>query len=149
MQTRLRNLRSGTMVDRRFRSQESVERVQLDSCEVQFLYQEGESYVFMDNDTYEQVRLSKDAIEDALPYLVANLELKVDFYENAPVAVDLPTTVDLEVVETEPGLKGATATASGKPATLETGLVVTVPQFINAGDKVRIETETGDYLTRV
>ena len=149
MQTRLRNLRSGAMVGKRFRSQESVERVQLDSREVQFLYQEGDGYVFMDNETYEQVSFSKNAIKDALSYLVPNLELKVDFYEGEPVGVELPTTVDLEVTETEPALKGATASASSKPAMLETGVVVNVPQFINAGDRVRIETSTGDYLERV
>ncbi len=149
VQTRLRNLRSGSMIDKRFRSQEAVERVQLDSQEMEYLYQEGDSYVFMDSETYEQTNLSADAIEEALPYLVANLSLKVDFYEGLPVNIDMPTTVDLEVTDTEPGLKGATASASSKPATLETGLVVGVPQFVNVGDTVRIETSTGEYLTRV
>ena len=149
VQTRLRNLRSGSMIDKRFRSQEAVERVQLDSQEMEYLYQEGDSYVFMDSETYEQTHLSADAIEEALPYLVANLSLKVDFYEGLPVSIDMPTTVDLEVTDTEPGLKGATASASSKPATLETGLVVGVPQFVNIGDRVRVETSTGEYLTRV
>ncbi len=149
VQTRMRNLRSGSMIDKRFRSQEAVERVQLDSQEMEYLYQEGDSYVFMDSETYEQTHLSADAIEEALPYLVANLSLKVDFYEGLPVSIDMPTTVDLEVTDTEPGLKGATASASSKPATLETGLVVGVPQFVNIGDKVRVETSTGEYLTRV
>ena len=149
MQTRLRNLRSGSMIDKRFRSQEAVERVQLDSKEMEYLYQEGDSYVFMDSETYEQTHLSAGSIADALPYLVPNLPLKVDFYEGAPVGIEMPTTVDLEVTDTEPGIKGATASASSKPATLETGLVVGVPQFVNIGDKVRVETSTGDYLTRV
>ena len=149
VQTRMRNLRSGSMIDKRFRSQEAVERVQLDSQEMEYLYQEGDSYVFMDSETYEQTHLSADAIEEALPYLVANLSLKVDFYEGLPVSIDMPTTVDLEVTDTEPGLKGATASASSKPATLETGLVVGVPQFVNIGDRVRVETSTGEYLTRV
>jgi len=149
VQTRMRNLRSGSMVDRRFRSQEAVERVQLDSQEMEYLYQQGDSYVFMDSATYEQTNLSADAIEEALPYLVANLPLKVDFYEGLPVSIEMPTTVDLEVTDTEPGLKGATASASSKPATLETGLVVGVPQFVNIGDRVRVETSTGEYLTRV
>ncbi len=149
VQTRMRNLRSGSMIDKRFRSQEAVERVQLDSQEMEYLYQEGDSYVFMDSETYEQTHLSADAIAEALPYLVANLSLKVDFYEGLPVSIDMPTTVDLEVADTEPGLKGATASASSKPATLETGLVVGVPQFVNIGDRVRVETSTGEYLTRV
>ena len=149
VQTRLRNLRSGAMIDKRFRSQESVERVQLESNEMEYLYKEGDNYVFMDSETYEQVYLSAAAIEEALPYMIANLSLKVDFYEGEPIALEMPTTVDLEVVETEPGLKGATASASSKPATLETGLVVGVPQFVNIGDKVRVETSTGAYLERV
>ncbi|HEX9700743.1 MAG TPA: elongation factor P [Acidobacteriota bacterium] len=149
VQTRLRNLRSGAMIDRRFRSQESVERVQLEYRTMEYLYQEGDSYVFMDAETYEQVHLSADAIQDALPYLIPNLSLEVDFYEGAPVGIEMPGTVDLEVVDTEPALKGATASGSGKPATLETGLVVGVPQFVNVGDKVRVDTSTGDYLTRV
>ena len=149
VQTRLRNLRSGAMIDRRFRSQEGVERVDLESQEMEFLYQEGDSYVFMDSETYEQAPLSRKAIEDALPYLIPNLSLKVDFYRGEPLALELPTTVDLEVTETDPGLKGATASASSKPATLETGLVVGVPQFVNIGDKVRVETSTGNYLERV
>jgi elongation factor P len=149
MQTRLRNLRSGAMVDRRFRSQEDVERVQLDSRNVEYLYQEGDHYVFMDSETYEQIHLLADVIEDALPYLIANLVLAVDFFEDEPVALELPTTVDMEVTETEPAIKGATASASSKPATLETGLVVQVPPFISIGDTVRVETSTGNYLTRV
>ncbi len=149
VQTRLRNLRSSAMIDKRFRSQEAVERVQLESKEMEYLYQEGDTYVFMDSVTYEQTYLSAAAIEEALPYLIANLLLKIDFYEGLPVGIELPTTVDLKVTDTEPGLKGATASASSKPATLETGLVVGVPQFVNIGDKVRVETSTGEYLTRV
>jgi elongation factor P len=148
MQTRLRNLRSGAMVDRRFRSQENVERVQLDSRNVEYLYKEGDHYVFMDSETYEQIHLLAGVIEDALPYLIANLVLDVDFFDNAPVGLELPTTVDMEVTETEPAIKGATASASSKPATLETGLVVQVPPFVAIGDKVRVETSTGNYLTR-
>ena len=148
MQTRLRNLRSGAMVDRRFRSQEDVERVQLDSRNVEYLYKEGDHFVFMDSETYEQIHLLAEVIEDALPYLVPNLVLDVDFFDDAPVGLELPTTVDLEVTETEPAIKGATASASSKPATLETGLVVQVPPFVGIGDKVRVETSTGNYLTR-
>ena len=149
MQTRLRNLRTGAMLDRRFRSQEAVERVMLESREMEYLYQEGDVYVFMDSETFEQIRLQAAAIEDALPYMIANLSLTVDFYEGEPIAIELPKTVDLQVTETEPGLKGATASASSKPATLETGLVVGVPQFVDVGDTVRVDTSTGEYLTRV
>jgi elongation factor P len=149
VQTRLRNLRTGAMLDRRFRSQESVERVQLESREMEYLYQESDAYVFMDSDTFEQIHLQAAAIDEALPYLIANLALKVDFYEGEPIAIELPNTVDLQVTETEPGLKGATASASSKPATLETGLVVGVPQFVDIGDTVRVDTSTGEYLTRV
>jgi len=105
--------------------------------------------VFMDSDTYEQVHLQRNALEDALPYMIPNLSLEVDFYQGEPVAIELPKTVDLQVTETEPGMKGATASASGKPATLETGLVVSVPQFVDIGDTVRVDTSTGEYLTRV
>ena len=148
VQTRLRNLRSGAMVDRRFRSQEGVERVQLDSRQVEYLYPEGDNYVFMDSETYEQVSLAGEVIKEALPYLLPNLVLQVDFYESVPVGVELPGTVDLEVTYTEPALKGATASATTKPATLETGLVVQVPPFVVIGERVRIDTQTGEYLTR-
>ncbi|MFQ5743915.1 MAG: elongation factor P [Acidobacteriota bacterium] len=148
MQTRLRNLRSGAMVDRRFRSQESVERVQLDSRQFEYLYQEGDHYVFMDSESYDQTHLRREAIEEALPYMIPNLVLKVDFYQGEPVGVELPGTVDIEVTETEPALRGATASATTKPATLETGLVVQVPPFISVGDRVRVDTASGEYLTR-
>lgn len=149
MQTRLRDLRSGSIVDRRFRATESVERAHIDTREVQYLYQEGELYTFMDTETFEQVFLRREAIEEALPYLVPNLVVEVDFYDEEPVGIELPKSVDLEVVETEPALKGATATASTKPATLETGLVVQVPPFVARGEVVRVDTSTGEYVTRV
>ena len=149
MQTRLRDVRTGSMIDRRFRSQESVERVHLEGREMEYLYPEGDVYVFMDSDTYEQIHLQESSIEEALPYLIPNLALKVDFYEGEPVGIEMPTTVDLEVKDTEPGLKGATASASSKPATLETGVVVAVPQFVDIGDTVRVDTSTGAYVTRV
>lgn len=148
VQTRLRNLRSGSLVDRRFRSQESVDRVHLDSREVEYLYAEGDIYVFMDSETYEQIRLGEDAIEEALSYLLPNLKMKVEFFEGEPISVELPVTVDLEVTETEPAIKGATASAQTKPATTETGLVVQVPPFVSIGDRIRVDTSTGDYLTR-
>ena len=126
----------------------TVEKVQIDQRRMQYLYQEGDLYTFMDTKTYEQVALSKDSLEDALPYLMPNLELRVGLYEGEPIGVELPVTVDLDVVETEPAVKGATASASTKPAILETGLVVQVPPFVSEGDKVRVDTSTGAYLTR-
>lgn len=148
MQTRLRNLRTGSLVEQRFRSAASVERVHLEPREVEYLYQEGDHYVFMDTETYEQIRLGRGALEDALPYLLPNTQLKVEFFEGEPITVELPGQVELEVTDTEPALKGATASASTKPATLETGLVVQVPPFIEIGEKVRVDTQTGEYLER-
>lgn len=149
MQTRLRNLRSGAIVDKRFRSAEQVETAHLDNRDMQYLYQDGELFAFMDLETYEQVHLSRSQLEDALPYLVENLEVTVSFVGDEPIAVELPATLDLEVVETEPALKGATASAMTKPATLSTGLVVQVPPFVSQGDRIRVDTSTGEYVTRV
>lgn len=148
MQTRLRNLRSGAIVDKRFRSAETVETAHLDQREMQYLYQDGELFTFMDLETYEQVHLSRGQMEDALPYLVENLEVTISFVGSEPIDIELPKTLDLEVVETEPALKGATASAHTKPATLQTGLVVQVPPFVNEGDKIRVDTSTGEYVTR-
>ncbi len=148
MQTRLRNLRSGALIERRFRSAETVETAHIDNREMQYLYKDGELYTFMDTETYEQTQLDATMLEDGLPYLLPNLELRVSFVNDEPIGVELPGTVDLEVVGTEPGLKGATASATTKPATLETGLVVQVPPFVNQGEKIRIDTSTGAYLTR-
>lgn len=149
MQTRLRNLRTGTLVEQRFRSAASVERVHLNPREVEYLYEDGNHWVFMDTETYEQIRLGRGALEDALPFLLPNTQLRVEFFEGEPITVELPGQVELEVTDTEPALKGATASASTKPATLETGLVVQVPPFIEIGDKVRVDTDSGEYVERV
>lgn len=148
MQTRLRNLRSGAIVDKRFRSAEQVETAHLDRREMQYLYQDVDLFTFMDLETYEQVQLSHSQVEDALPYLIGSLEVTVSFVGDEPIDVELPSTMDLEVVDTEPALKGATASAQTKPATLETGLVVQVPPFVATGDRVRVDTSTGEYVTR-
>lgn len=148
MQTKLRNLRSGALVDRRFRSAETVETAFLDTRKMQYLYQEGDQYAFMDLETYEQTYFNADQLEGQIPYLLESMEVKVQFVGDEALAVELPNTIDLTVVETEPALKGATAAAQTKPAKTETGLVVQVPPFVNEGDRIRVDTSTGAYLTR-
>ncbi len=148
MQTKLRNLRTGTQNEHRFRSDDSVEKVSLDQHEMEFLYASGDEYCFMNTESYEQLQLSAETLGDAVPYLIPNIRLQVDFYDGAPVAVNLPKTVDLKVTDTSPGMKGATVTNVLKPATTETGLIVPVPSFIDTGDVIRVETETGEYVSR-
>jgi len=149
MQTTLRNIQSGTKVDHRFRSSDRVERAMLDSQEMEYLYADGDQYVFMHPETYEQVSFSRELLEESLPYLLPNTRVTVDLFESTPIGVTLPSTVDLTVTQTEPSLRGATATASMKPATVETGLVVQVPQFVVEGDVVRVDTTEGKYMARV
>ena len=149
VQAKMRNVRSGTLMDHKFASGDSVERAMLDSSEMQFLYSDSAGYHFMDTETYEQTRLTVDALGESVKYLLANSTIVVESYEGEPLGVQLPLTVDLTVEETAPAIKGATANAQLKPATLETGLVVQVPPFIANGDKVRVNTETGEYQSRV
>ena len=145
---KLRNIRRGQTVERTFQAGEKWPRAQLETRPVQYLYNDGDNYYFMDTSTYEQVHISEEARCDAKNYLVAGRVLRVEFYDVEPVGIELPATVDLTVVDTAPGITGATASAQVKPATLETGLVVQVPPFVNNGDKVRVSTETGEYLSR-
>ena len=149
VRSRLRNIRSGSLLDHRFRSEDTVERATLDEREMQYLYNDGESYYFMDTDSFEQIHMSREALGDSVSYLIAEMVIKVEFYEHEPVGIELPPTVDLRVEDTAPGIKGATASAQVKPARLETGLVVNVPSFINSGDVIRVNTETGEYQARV
>ncbi|MCY3757175.1 MAG: elongation factor P [Acidobacteria bacterium] len=148
VQSKLRNLRTGALIDHRFRSVDTVERVALEQQEMEYLYQDGADYVFMNTTTYEQVHLGENLLGNNILYLVPNITIRVEFHQQTPVGIQLPTTVDLEVVETEPGLKSATASSVNKPAKLETGLVVQVPPFVNAGEKVRVDTNSGAYLER-
>ena len=148
VQVKMRNIRSGSLADNRFRSEDTVERATLDEREMQYLYQDGDAFYFMDTSSYEQVHISSEALGDSISYLKAEMTIQVEFYGTEPVGIELPVTVDLKVTDTAPGIKGATASAQVKPATLETGLVVQVPPFVNPGDKVRISTETGEYLSR-
>jgi elongation factor P len=148
VQTKLRNLRAGTQTEHRFRSEDKVERVSFEQHEMEYLYQGDGQWHFMNTETYEQIALDAEQLGDATSYLTPNARIEVEFYEDKPMGVSLPKTVDLKVVETTPGLKTATVTNVLKPATLETGLVVQVPNFVNEGDLIRVDTETGEYLSR-
>lgn len=149
VQTKLRSLRDHTLVDHRFRSNDRVEQAFLEKVEMEYLFRSGDEYVFMNLENYEQIKLPKETIEDAIHYLVPNVVFSVETYEGNPVAIEPPMTVDLKVVKTAPFIKGATQAASSKPAELETGLTVSVPQFIKEGDVVRIDTREDKYLERV
>ncbi len=148
VQARMRNLRSGALVDHRFRSIDNVERAVLDEAEMQYLYTDGDSYFFMNTSNYEQIHLHKDAVGDRALYLVPDVMIKVEYHQGRPVDIQLPPTVDLKVVETEPGVKGGSATNVMKPAKLETGLVVQVPPFISEGQTIRVDTAEGTYLEK-
>jgi elongation factor P len=148
VRVKFRNIRTGTLLDQKLRSEDSVERAVLDERAMQYLYRDGDSFHFMDTESYEQLHISEEALGDAVNYLVPDAVINVEFYGAEPVGIELPVTVDLTVEDTAPGIKGATASAQVKPARLETGLVVQVPPFVNTGDKVRVSTETGEYLSR-
>ena len=148
VRVKLRNIRTGTLSDQKLRSEDEIERATLDEKSMQYLYKDGDSYHFMDTATYEQIALTEEVLGDAMQYMVAESVIEMEFYGSEPVGIELPQTVDLAVVETTPAIKGATASAQLKPARLETGLVVQVPPFINEGDRVRVNTETGDYQSR-
>ena len=148
VRVKFRNIRNGALSDQKLRSEDSVERAVLDERAMQYMYRDGDSFHFMDTESYEQLHISEEALGDSRNYLVADMLIRVEFYDVEPVGIELPQTVDLVVKETVPGIKGATASAQVKPATLETGLVVQVPPFINEGDRIRINTETGEYQSR-
>jgi elongation factor P len=148
VQAKMRNLRSGTMTENRFSSEDKVEKAIMEQHEMEYLYDDGEYFYFMNIETYEQMHLMKDLLGDATNYLIPNLKVTVEFYEGKPISVEVPPTVDMTVVETEPGLKGATVSNVTKPAKLETGLVVQVPPFISEGEKIRVNTAEGTYQER-
>ncbi len=148
IQAKLRNLRTGAMFEHRFRSGDAIDKITVDEEKMEYLYQEGDAYVFMNTENYEQLHLNRDVLGDAVEYLTANLQISVEFFNGKPVGVELPQTVELLIVETEPGLKSATASSVTKPAKTETGLVVYVPPFVNEGDKIRVDTSEGAYLSR-
>jgi len=148
VQTKLRNLRSGTQLENRFRSEDKVERVTFEQHAMEFLYQSDDEYHFMNTENYEQIVLNSEVLGDAVKYLTPNLRVHVEFYEGNPMGVSLPKTVDLKVTQTDPSLKSATVTNVLKPATVETGAVVHVPGFVAIDDVIRVDTESGEYLSR-
>jgi elongation factor P len=150
VRTKIRNLRTGAVVDRTFNSDTKVSVARLDRRDMQFLYKDGENFVFMDNETYDQTTLESGDIDDSTKrFIVDGLNVQVSFYEGSPISLELPTTVDLQVKATDPGLQGNRQSAGTKPATLETGALVQVPLFVEQGEKVRIDTRTGEYVTRI
>ncbi len=148
VQVRMRSLKSGSMAEHRFSSEDKVEKAIMDEQEMEYLYDDGEYFYFMNTENYEQMHLTKELLGDAVNYLIPQLKVAVEFYEGKPMSVELPATVDLTVVETEPGLKGATVSNVTKPAKMETGLVVQVPPFITEGEKIRVNTSEGTYQER-
>ncbi len=149
VQTKIRSLRTGAISEHRFRSVDMVERAILDETQMEYLYQDGELYYFMNSETFEQVPLSKEVLGDAVDYLLPNIMLAIEFYEGSPIGFELPQTVEMKIVETEPGIKGASVSNLSKPAKLETGIVVQVPIFINEGDVIRVDTASRSYVERV
>jgi elongation factor P len=149
MQTKMKNLRNGVGTEYKFRSEDRVEQAILDSRQMQYLYAEGDLHTFMDTQNYEQMTLAAEDIGDLLSYLLPNSIVGIEFHEGKPVGINPPSTVDLEVVDTEPSMKGATASASYKPAKLETGVTILVPPFVQVGDKVRVDPSDGSYQERV
>lgn len=149
VQAKLRSLKSGSIIEHRFRSEDRVEQAYLENHEVEFLYSDGSDYYFMNTETFDQFHLSADLLADAVSYLIPNIKLRVEFFEGTPIGVEMPSSVELRVVSTEPALKGATVSNVNKPATLETGLVIQVPPFINEGELIRVETSEGKYQERV
>jgi elongation factor P len=148
VQARMRNIRTTSLSDHKFRAEDDVERATLDERQMQFMYRDGDSFHFMDTDTYEQIHISEEGLGDSVNYLVPEMVIAVEFYGTEPVGTELPQTVDLKVLETTPAIKGATASAQLKPARTETGLIVQVPPFINEGDRIRVNTESGEYQSR-
>jgi elongation factor P len=149
MQVEMKDIEAGTKVNQRIRTEEKVERAIVELRAMTFLYQEDNDYIFMDQQTYEQFSLSQDFLEGQTEYLLPNTEVQINFHNERPISMQLPSNVILTIVDTEPNLKGATATSSYKPATVETGLVVMVPPFVLPGEKIKINTDTGEYIERV
>jgi elongation factor P len=148
VRVKFRNIRNGALADEKLRSEDTVDRATLDERQMQYLYADGDSYCFMDTTSFDQVSITSEALGESINYLKAEMTISVEFYGENPVGIELPPAVDLRVTDTAPGIKGATASAQVKPATLETGLVVQVPPFVNPGDTIRVSTDTGEYLSR-
>ena len=148
VRVKLRNIRTLAMSDQKLRSEDTLDRASLEEREMQYLYKDGDTFYFMDTTSYEQTHITSEALGDSVNYLKPEMMIQVEFYGEEPVGIELPPAVDLKVLDTSPGIKGATASNQVKPATLETGLVVNVPPFVNTGDSVKVNTETGEYLSR-
>jgi elongation factor P len=149
MQAKLRKLKDGTQTEVKFRADEEIERAEMEQHEMEYLYSDPSGYCFMNCETYDQVYLDENLLEEAKKFMLPNTRVVVEYCDESPISIDLPETVDLKIIETDPPLKGATASGSAKPATLETGIVVHVPQFIETGEVVRVSTSSGEYLERV
>jgi elongation factor P len=149
VRTKLRNVRTKAVVERTFRADEKVEQAVIDKREMQYLYRDQGKYVFMDNESYDQMDVDGSSLVDAAPYLKEGDSAILQMYDGEIVGVDMPATVELTVAETEPGMQGDRVSGARKPATLETGLVVQVPLFVNSGDRIKVDTRTGEYNTRV
>jgi elongation factor P len=148
MQIEMKDIESGTKRNERIRTEDKIERAIVESREMQYLYSDGDSYVFMDKESFEQLHLPAEFLEGQAGYLIPNVDVEVNFHNDRPIGVQLPPSVTLTVVETEPNLKGATATGSFKPAKVDTGLTVMVPQFVTGGVKIKVNTDTGEYIER-
>ncbi|MFA5479593.1 MAG: elongation factor P [Candidatus Muiribacteriota bacterium] len=149
LQTKLRDIETGTVMNNRFSTSDKIEDIQLERRDVEYLYSTGDEYVFMDTSNYEQISLSEEILDDAIMFLKENMVIQIQFHEGRPVGIDLPITVALKVTYTEPSMKNATVTTSFKPATLETGLEVGVPPFIETGEVIKVDTRTKKYIERV
>ena len=149
MQTKMKNLKTGIGTEKKFRSEDRLEQATMETRKMQYLYAEGDLHTFMDTENYEQMSLPAEEIGDLLHYLLPNQIVEMEFFDGRPVGISPPSTVDLEVVDTEPSLKGATASASYKPAKLETGVTIQVPPFVQVGDRVRVDPSEGTYLERI
>jgi elongation factor P len=149
VQTKLKSVKTGSIVEHRFRSEDRVEQAYMEMHQMEYLYTDGTDYYFMNTASFEQIHLPLELLEDSVPYLTPNIQIQVEFYEGKPIGIDLPASVELKVVSTEPTLRGATVSNVNKPATLETGLVIQVPPFINEGELIRVDTSDGKYLERV
>lgn len=148
VQTKLRNIKTGSQLEHRFRSEDRVEKATFDTHDMQYLYSDSAGHHFMNTETYDQITLSDEVLGSALDWMLPDTVITVDFYEGQPVGLELPNSVVLQVVETDPPMKGATAAGGSKPAKLETGVTVQVPQFIDSGVKIVVDTRTGEYLSR-
>ena len=149
VRTKIKSLVSGNVLDKTFRSGEKVEKPDLEEKKMSYLYRDDSGFCFMDTETYDQMMLKEDQIGDAIGYLKENIEVDLLFHNGVPIGIDLPMFLELEIAETDPGIRGNTASGGSKPAKLETGITIQVPLFLNEGDKVKVDTRTGEYIERV